>query len=151
MSSQNLHDINIEECFQRLAKGDVSMFKEVFEAYKKREFGVALNMLKSPTEAEEIVQEVFLSIWQSKGRLDKISDPEAYLFTITHNAIASHFKKALSNEQLLNLVLHHISRKQDTTEEIIAAHETERLISEAIQQLPRQQRTVFELSKKEGL
>jgi len=151
MFSQNPHDINIQECFQRLAKGDVGMFEALFEAYNKRVFGVALKMLKSPTEAEEIVQEVFLSIWQSRERLNKINNPEAYLFTITHNAIYTHLKKASRNEQLLNVILRHIARKQNITEEAVAARETERLISEAIQQLPQQQRTVFELSKQGGL
>ncbi|HRE52496.1 MAG TPA: RNA polymerase sigma-70 factor [Flavitalea sp.] len=151
MFSLNQRHINIQECFHRLAKGDVGMFEAFFEAYKKRVYGVALKMLKSPTEAEEIVQEVFLSIWQSRERLDKINDPEAYLFTATHNAVYTHLKKASRNEQLLNTILRHIARKQNTTEEAIAAREAEQLISKAVQQLPQQQRTVFQLNKQEGL
>lgn len=151
MCSPNLHYINIQECFQRLAEGDLSVFEAFFEAYKKRVFGVALKMLKSPTEAEDIVQEVFLSIWQSRERLDKVSDPEAYLFTITHNAIYTHLRKASRNEQLLTAIIHQIAQRQHTTEDSIAAHETGKLISEAIQQLPPQQRIVYKLSKQEGL
>lgn len=151
MPCRDPYEIDITACFQALAKGDLSVFEVFFEAYKKRVFGVALKMLKSPTEAEDIVQEVFLSIWQSRARLDKINDPGAYLFTIAHNAIYTHLKKASRNEQLLNAILHHIARKQNTTEETVTGHETERLISEAIQQLSPQQRKVFELSKQEGL
>jgi RNA polymerase sigma-70 factor (ECF subfamily) len=108
-------------------------------------------MLKSPTEAEDIVQEVFLSIWQSRAGLDKINDPEAYLFTITHNTIYTHLRKASRNEQLLNAILYYIAQKQNTTEETVAAHEAGKLIREAVQQLSPQQRTVFELRKQEGL
>lgn len=151
MPCRDPYEIDIIACFQALAKGDLSVFEVFFEAYKKRVFGVALKMLKSPTEAEDIVQEVFLSIWQSRARLDKINDPEAYLFTITHNTIYTHLRKASRNEQLLNAILYYIAQKQNTTEETVAAHETGKLIREAVQQLSPQQRTVFELSKQEGL
>ncbi len=151
MRSRDLHNINIKECFRSLAEDDISVFEAFFEAYRKRVFGTALKMLKSPTEAEEIVQDVFLSIWQSRGRLGKINDPEAYLFTITHNAIFTRLKKASRDQKFLNAILHHIALKQNITEETIAAHETGKLISETIQQLPPQQRAVYELSKLEGL
>lgn len=141
----------IKEYFQSLAIGDTGAFGTIFELYKKRVFAVALKMLKFETEAEEIVQEVFLSLWQSRAGLDKINDPEAYLFTITHNAIYAHLRKASRNEQLLNAILYYIAQKQNTTEQTVAAHEADKLIREAVQQLSPQQRTVFELRKQEGL
>jgi RNA polymerase sigma-70 factor (family 1) len=151
MSFRNLYDVNIRECFQALAKGDSGVFEILFESYKKRVFGVALKILKSQADAEEIVQNVFLSIWQSRARLDNINDPEAYLFTITYNAIHSHFKKASRNEQLLNAILWHIAKKQSTTEEAVAARETSKMIQKAIRQLPPQQRAIFELNRDQGL
>ena len=142
---------NINAFFKTLADGDASGFETFFNLYKKRVFGIALKMLKSETEAEEIVQDVFLSIWQSSARLGEISDPEAYLFTITYNAVYTKLKKIAQNQRLLHSVLQHLAQKQNTTEETIAAHESERLINEAIQQLPAQQRTVYELNKLAGL
>lgn len=142
---------NIKTCFKALADGDTSGFAIFFDLYKKKVFGVALKMLKSGTEAEEIVQDVFLSIWRSRARLGEISDPEAYLFTITYNAVYARLKKISQNKQLLNSVLQHLVQKQNPTEEIIAMHESERLINEALQQLPAQQRTVYELNKLKGL
>ena len=147
-----VHDLyDISECFQNLAKGDASAFETIFELYKKRVFGVALKMLKSETEAEEIVQDVFLSIWLAKSKLSDVNDPEAYLFTITYNTIYTHLKKASRNQQLLKTIIDHLTQIQNTTDEPIAAHETGKLINEAIQQLPPQQRAVYELSKQEGL
>jgi RNA polymerase sigma-70 factor (ECF subfamily) len=60
---------DMREYFQRLARGDASAFETIFELYKKRVFGVALKMLKSETDAEEVVQDVFLSIWLAKRNL----------------------------------------------------------------------------------
>jgi RNA polymerase sigma-70 factor (ECF subfamily) len=142
---------DMREYFQRLAKGDASAFETIFELYKKRVFGVALKMLKSETDAEEVVQDVFLSIWLAKRNLGQVNDPEAYLFTITYNTIYTRLKKASHNQELLNTIIHHLTEIQNTTDETIAARETHKLINEAIQQLPPQQRTVYELSKQEGL
>jgi len=141
----------MKECFQSLARGDASAFEAIFEFYKKRVFGVALKMLKSETEAEEIVQDVFLSIWLAKAKLSHINDPEAYLFTITYNTIYARLKKASRNQELLDTIIHHLAQIQNTTDETIAAREAGKLINEAIQQLPPQQRVVYELSKQEGL
>lgn len=149
MPLQNIYDINT--CFSALANGDTNAFEPFFEAYKKRVFGVALKMLKSETEAEEIVQEVFLSIWQARERLDTISDPEAYLFTITHNAIYTQLKKISRNQQLVLKVAQRISEKQNPTEEFMAVRETGKLIQEAIRLLSPQQRAVYELSRQSGL
>jgi len=147
-----VHDLyDMKECFQNLAKGNVNAFGIIFEFYKKRVFGVAFKMLKSETEAEEIVQDVFMSIWLAKSRLADIIDPEAYLFTITYNTIYAHLKKASRNQRLLNTIIHHLTQIQNTTDEAIDAHETGKLINEAIQLLPPQQRMVYQLSKQEGL
>ena len=142
---------NIKECFQNLERGDATAFAAIFAYYKNRIFGIAVTMLKSETEAEEIVQDVFLSIWMAKANLSHIHDPEAYLFTITYNTIYAHLKKASRNHKILNTIINNVTQAQNTTEETIAAHETNKLINQAIQQLPPKQRAVYELSKQEGL
>jgi RNA polymerase sigma-70 factor (ECF subfamily) len=147
-----VHELyHIKELFNDIANGDERSFATVFDLYKKRVFSLALKMLKSETEAEEIVQEVFLSIWQAKARLGTINDPEAYLFTITYNIIYSFLKKASRNRQLLNFIIEHLSQIQNTTDDTISGNETRKLIKEAIYSLPLQQRTVYQLSKQEGL
>lgn len=147
-----IHDLyNIKILFENLANGDERAFCTIFELCKRKVFAVALKMTKSNTEAEEIVQNVFLSIWLAKSRLGDINDPEAYLFTITYNAIFAHLKKASRNQHLLNTIFRNLTEIQNTTDETIAAHETGKLINKAIQELSPQQRTVYCLSKQEGL
>ena len=147
-----LHDLyDIKELFTSFANGDERAFRTIFEFYKKRVFSIGLKMLKSETEAEEIVQDVFLSIWLYKARLDTINDPEAYLFTITYNTINTHLKKASRNLHFINTVIEHLTDIQNTTEDTIIANETKKLIDEEIQRLPPQQRTIYQLSRQEGL
>ena len=149
MPAYDLYPIN--EYFQYLARGDAEAFKTIFELYKKKVFGVALRMIKSETEAEEIVQEVFLSIWLAKEKLSHVKDPEAYLFTITYHTIYTHLKKVSRNQHLINSIIDNITLIQNTTEETVLAHESGKLIHKAIQQLPKQQRKIFQLNKLEEL
>ncbi len=147
----NLAHFDIKIFFKSLGDGDTDGFETFFETYKKKVFGVAFKMLKSETEAEEIVQEVFLSIWQSRDKLYNVNDPEAYFFTITYNAIYSQLKRVSRNLQMVDAVVKQITERQYSVEEAIAAFETDKLIREALRQLPPQQRTVYELNKLQGL
>lgn len=142
---------HIREYFQNLSGGDADAFAAIFEMYKKRVFSVAFKVLKSETEAEEIVQDVFMSVWTAKANLNNVNDPEAYLFTIVYNKIYSHLKKVSRDQRLLDAMAHRINLMQSTTDETIAAHETGKLINEAVQKLPAQQRAVYEFSKQDGL
>lgn len=141
----------LEACFFGIANDDESAFKYVFECYRKRIYGIALKMLKSEHEAEGIVQEVFLSLWLNRAKLPDIRDPEAYLFTITYNTIYAYLKKTSRNQKLLNDLIDRMAGIQNTTEEILSGRETQKLINEAVQQLPPQQRIVFQLSKQNDL
>lgn len=151
MHSRDKQELDIRAWFQALSGGDLNMFEFIFQAYKERVFGVAVKMLKSATEAEDIVQEVFLAVWQSRVRLNEISDPEAWLFTITYNAVYTRLRKAARNEEVIDNIIYYISKKQNLTEEVVAAHEINQLVQEAMGHLSPQQRTVYELSKEEGL
>lgn len=151
MHSLGKQELDIKAWFQALSAGDLNMFEFIFQAYKERAFGVAIKILKSPTEAEDIVQEVFLAVWQSRVRLNEIYDPEAWLFTITYNAVYTRLRKAARNQEIIDNIIYYISRKQNLTEEVVATHEMNQLVQEALGQLSPQQRTVYELSKEEGL
>lgn len=149
MGVRDLFDI--KEHFQRLAKGEPGSFKIIFESYRKRVFGVALKALKSESDAEEVVQDVFLAVWQARENLFHVNDPEGYLFTITYNTIYAHLRKISRDRQLLNTLINYFPGKQNTTRDLVDAHEVDRLINRAIDQLPAQQRTVYELNRREGL
>ena len=147
-----VHDLyDIKGLFCSIANGDEVAFRTIFDLYKKRVFATGLKMLKSETEAEEIVQDVFLSVWIAKARLGNINHPEGYLFTIVYNTIYTHLKKASRDKMLLNTIIRHLTDTQNATEEIIAGNETRNVISQAINELSPQQRTVYQLSKQEGL
>lgn len=52
-----------------------------------------LNLTKSPDDAEDILQETFLRIWQTKENLSLETSFKSYLYTIAHNLIIDSFRK----------------------------------------------------------
>lgn len=144
-------DFDIKLCFSLISKGDNEAFAEVFNQYNKKVYGVALKMLKSDVEAEEVVQEVFSALWRARERLNTIDNPEGYIFTTTYNTVYARLKKISRDKDLLEGVIFQIVIKQNTTQETIAARETAALIHKIVQQLPPRQRTVYELSKDKDL
>lgn len=144
-------DFDIKVFFTLISQGDDDAFTEVFRRYSSKVYGVALKMLKSEVEAEEVVQEVFISLWRARKRFNVIDNPEGYIFTTTYHAVYAHLRKISRDKDLLEEVIFQVVFKQNTTQDTIAARETGALIYEAIQQLPPQQRTVYELSKQKDL
>lgn len=84
------------EFVRLLKKGDMVAFDALYNnyAYKLHEF--VLRYLKQEADAEEIVQEVFIKIWESRERIDIYQSFEAFLFTIAYNTSMSLLRKRLS-------------------------------------------------------
>ena len=78
---------------ERLCVGDVEAFDLIFEKYSRHLFGFALSYLKSKEETEELVQDVFLKIWENRKKLKKESSLKSYLFTITYHNICQIFRR----------------------------------------------------------
>jgi RNA polymerase sigma-70 factor (ECF subfamily) len=104
--------------------------------------------MKSHTEAEELVQDVFLKIWEIRLELRDNLSFKAYLFTIAFNLIRKHFtKKALLHKYLENQVLDDFDF--DTSQNI-DYNSTKKLIDTIVEQLPPKRRIVFIRSRFEG-
>jgi len=87
-----------------LKKGDHSAFEKIFERYSKQLFQFSLRYLKSEAVAEDIVQEVFIRIWNNRSEIRTNTSFQAYLFTITLNSVRKYFNQ----QSRLNEVKHGI-------------------------------------------
>ncbi|MDO6519469.1 RNA polymerase sigma-70 factor [Zobellia uliginosa] len=85
----------VEECDQvsviNLKLGCDVAYRELFDRYNKRLYYFALGYLKSPVEAEGVVQDVFAKIWEKKENLKPDNSFKAYIFTIAYNLIKKNF------------------------------------------------------------
>ncbi len=149
MTASDLH--NEKLLFQQISAGDEQAFKSIFYLYKIHLFKVAIRLTKSKVIAEEIIQEVFLSLWISREHLVKVDDPSSYIYRCLLNQISSYLKKEANQDRIVRAAMRYGQSSSDATVQIVEEHETQRLIEQAIVQLPSQQNIVFRLSRQQGL
>jgi len=141
---------NQKELLLQIAGGDEQAFRVFFDLYRKRFYAVTFKMTRSDSLAQEIVQDIFMKIWQKRSMLPGLVNPESYFFTCLYRRIYRHYKKLALERKLLQVIAESPSF-QNITDEVINASESERLIRMAVAKLPPQQQLVFKLSKQEGL
>jgi len=134
---------------RQLAEGNESAFTELFHAYRNKLFSFILHICASPQQAEDIVQDVFLKIWAMRSELPEIRDFEPYLYRMSHNHAVNMLRKN-ARESILRSKIRSLS-PLNLPEQEVQRKETEALISNAIECLPKQQKQVFILSREQGL
>lgn len=136
---------------QHVATGDKAAFRQLFDLYKLRLFSFVLQMTHSKVDAEEIVQDVFAKLWEIRTDLVQVDYPGKYIYTIARNKTLNHLAKLARDRQLLQQVWLNVSQADNSTEAILQAQESQRLIGEAINRLSLQRQTIFRLSREQGL
>jgi len=150
MPEDTRYDIN--NLLFQVGQGDEFAFKTVFDFYKERFYAASLKMTHSADMAQEVVQEVFVSLWVKRVQVAAAANREGYLFAILHNSIYTHFRK-IALEKALKKKIEQQSEDIDTgtVEDILLAKENREMFEATISQLPPQQRVVYKLSKQQGL
>lgn len=139
-----------KDLLRQIAAGNESAFRKLLHLYGDRFYAVARKMTRSEDIAKDIVQEVFISIWEKRQVLNDVKHPASYFFTIIYRRIYTHFRKMASERNVLHIVSAE-SQYESPAEDKVLAKEDRELINAAIAQLPPRQQLVFRLSKQEGL
>lgn len=137
--------------FRQIAEGDTAAFRQVFDLYKNRLFGVALKLTKSEAVSEDIVQDVFKALWEGKHNLTHVEDPTSYLFKMTYNRSFKQLKKIARNKILFQTLKEDLQKRAHSVEYQMEAEETGALIQQIIQNLPPRRQLIFKLSRENGL
>lgn len=136
----------------QIAQGDQDAFRCFFDHYTPLLYTFVLRLTKSRSDAEEIVQDTFLKIWNHRESLPFIEKPGRYCYVIARNQALDHLRKAARDQHLLDQVWNRIAGEEDhSLEQELQAREYNRLIDEALHELPEQKQLVFQLSRREGL
>lgn len=142
--------INNENLVEQLKKGDAEAFDTLFGEYGQKLFGFALKYLKSEAEAEELVQEVFVRVWENRKSLKSEYSFKSYLYTIALNQIRKFFNKQANALRYLTEVKNNDSLLDNNTVDSIDYASVLEHIDELIEKLPERKKLIFIKSRKEG-
>ena len=144
------NNLDCKALFELISKGNEKAFKVLFEEYKSKTYAVAYKLTKSSLAAEEITQEVFISLCVSKEHLPYVKDPVAYMYTVIYNNVKGYIRKENTKSRLQEISFKKSRLVTNETEEIILAHESQQLINEALSKLTPQKQLIYTLSRQQG-
>ncbi|QQR86432.1 MAG: RNA polymerase sigma-70 factor [Flavobacteriales bacterium] len=134
--------------FSRIASGDRAAFEEAFRAHYRPLCAFAGTYLKDRDRSEDLVQELFVKLWNERERLNVTSSLKAYLFSAVRNRSLNELEKVVRMKPLNES--HHDGPVETELTEDDHTWRSARVLA-AIEALPEVRRKVFKLSRNEGL
>ena len=139
-----------KEMLRKLLQGDEAAFEKIYRLYSPRLYGSLLKLLKSVAQTEEILQDVFLKVWEYRASIDPEKSFRAFLFKIAENKAYDFFRKASRDKKMEAELIALSTVNYMALEEFVANDEKSVLLQNAINKLPPQRQQVFRLCKLEG-
>ena len=87
---------SISHLLLKVTEGDEQALAAIVRLYWKNIYGHALAWIRSAEEAEELTQDIFLKVWNSRSQLGEVENFENWLFIISRNTILSAVRKKLN-------------------------------------------------------
>ncbi|PWJ44926.1 RNA polymerase sigma-70 factor [Sediminitomix flava] len=134
----------------KIREGDEVAYEQLFRDYYEQLCLYACKYIGEMEQAEEIVQDYFVQLWEKRDGLQVHSSLKSYLFGAIRNNCLSYFKHQKVRENHRQEVLN-TSSEAYSDEEDMSAFEMEQRIHNCINGLPEQRQRIFKMSKFEGL
>ncbi len=134
---------------QQIADGSENAFAVLVAQKWNNIYWQALSYVKSSYHAQDIVQDVFLKIWQERHKLPGVDRFDSFLFIMARNHIISALRK--KTDFPLSYDALEIEEKNYLPDKILSQKNLAEVIAKAIEQLPQQQRRAYLLSRDQGL
>jgi RNA polymerase sigma-70 factor (family 1) len=133
-----------------LKSGDRSAFEKIYRGYSPRIFLNILKMVKSAEDAQEVLQDVFVKVWEKRELIDPEQSFKSYLFQISRFTVYNFIRKINLDKKLKAYLSRESTELYTHIEESIAYRESDRFIMDAIEELPNQRKQIYKLCKIEG-
>jgi len=140
-----------EETFaENLRIDDRTVIDDIYAQYHKKIFRFSLSYLKNEEDAYDLVQDVFIKLWENRFSLKKDTNFDAFLFTIAKNSVISLFRKRITEQKYLDyLNVAATSNTQGTEEQTNYTFLKDRY-DQLIDKLPPKRQAIFKLSREKG-
>lgn len=140
-----------EELLELLKKSDEGAFTELFDRYWERIAVYVSKVIKGQDDAQDIVQEIFISIWRRRGDISLKSTLLAYLLRSARNLSIRYIERNINQEDLIKSLSEQVQSMDLSAISVLELQELESKVDEAIGKLPEKMRQVYLLSRHENL
>lgn len=133
-----------------LRDGDQLVLEQLYIQYAELIFKRILVLVHNPDVAEELVNDIFLQLWQQRETIDPSIPVEAILLRKARSVAIDHYRKSLRDAQLRERLLQRATVHHDPINDLLNFKETQAAVEAAIAKLPPQRQAIFRRCKLEG-
>lgn len=133
-----------------LMAGHEPALAELFRRYEVKLYTYVVKFSKSPELAEEILQDVFVSLWEYRETIEPALPLGALLYKIAKNKILNAVRRESRMAEVHKAYSLSMEVSRDFTEEKVFQNDYQRIMDKAIGNLPRQRRSIFQMNHQEG-
>lgn len=126
-------------------------FQELFERYAPRIYQFSLSYLKNKQDAEELVQDVFLRIWEKRESLDKSKNIKAFIFKVAVNTIYDFIRRKNIESAYKEFAGTDFESQPDSTWHQVIFDEMLHNLDILTKQMPPERQKIFRLSREDGM
>jgi RNA polymerase sigma-70 factor (family 1) len=136
---------------RKLVEGDHNAFDQVYYRYRSVLYGSIMGYVKDVNLADEILQIVFVNLWEKRKSLAGVVNLDDYLFAMVRNTVVNQWKRAVLERRILGTVRDQLPFPEDNVTNNLQEKEYQRIFERALSQLPAQQYRVYVLATEEKL
>lgn len=144
-------EFKLNVVLKELANENMLALEELFNFYYPRLYNFSKSFLKIEDGIDDILQEVFIRIWNNRKEIINSDTFNSYIFTITRNLLLNELRSRLNNQKLKDNILHASLAEEYASFEKVEFAELKEKVDVLINELPAKQKEIFTLSRVEGM
>jgi len=146
----NSDNENLKLLILQLQQGSEQAFTLLYDKYSKQLYRNILRLTKDEDVAEELLQDLFLKIWESRENINPEKSFKSFLYKVAENMVYAHIRKIAKDNRLIDKLVISYVDIDTNAEDLIISKENQDLLHKAIAHLPPQRKQVYMLCKLEG-
>ncbi len=136
---------------QEIKADNMIAFDILYKKYSRRLLKFSFSILKSREESENILQDVFLNLWENRHKVENDSSVKYYIFTIAYNSSISLIREKARETKFIDFLKLRQNLAQEPVNVELEFNELKNRIDQIIDHLPQRQKEVYRLHRDEGL
>jgi len=145
-----LANLTESELITLLQQGNVAAFDALYYIYSPRIHHKLLQMVRQPSIAEELLQDVFVRVWERRAKIDLEKSFRSFLYTIAVNLVSDLFRRAALDRKMMQSMVAETTEFYNPFDEMNEQEQTRIFLQQALDTLPPQRRRIYTLVKIEG-
>lgn len=135
--------------FSEIRAGNKTAFSDFYKQYVNLMHRFVIRYVKSHELADDLVQEIFIKIWENRTMIPDLVSLKSYLFIIARNHTFTFLKKASAEQSIKERILSEAAAYSNTTEDLMLSAEYNAHLQHILSKLPPQTQKIFKLCREE--